>query len=102
MPIDAGTAIMLGSFIFTFAFLSVQIDKKHGALQVLFLALSFYTILLATSISVNFAQTGTEGEILPVMLGGYNVFIWTVILVIFYLVIMFFWNIFRKDKKDDD
>lgn len=100
MTWELGIPIMISGIIFVLGFLSIRIDKKHGALQLLFLFLCLYTIILALAINIEMANLQALTTIYGMLNGLYFIFIWATVFILFYFIIMLVWNAFAERKEN--
>ena len=79
--------------IFIFAYLAVNLDRKHGPIRLLFLfvtlGLTIIQIDILRQVAVNDALTG----IAAVLTSGYSVIIYTFIIALLYFLLMFIKNV---------
>lgn len=99
MAVGVGIAL----FAFVFAYLAVNIDKRHGPLQIFFIILSMFFMgadaLVLSTIANEAGSTNVESLIDSTIL---NPLIWIIIVVIAYFLIYFIYNVLMDmaDKKE--
>jgi len=92
--------ILAFSFIsLIFAFLSVKIKGKHGALQALFLSFCFGSMMLTMNVSKHIAENNTDlnitdTEVLKHFDMGYKLSLYSLVIFLTYFVLMFLLNLF--------
>jgi len=102
MSWEIGISILLFGFVFTFAYLAIKIDKKHGILQLFFLFLSLYSTIIALSIGIELAKTNALTKIANILTSLYQIAIYASIVILFYFIIIMIWNIFSEKKMKDE
>ena len=97
--IELALILGIGLIAFIFAYLSLNLSKKHAPLQILFLLLSFISIILGTvflswmtqdyTVGSNFAYIpeATMDKIGEMIDHLFNAFIWVLILLIVYFIL---------------
>ena len=92
MVAETMIGLIIGSIIFSLAYLSVNLGKDHGILQMFFLAMSMGTIPVGALFIVELAPAGVEA-----MTSIYYVFtIFIVVTVIIYIAITMLMNAFEE------
>lgn len=97
---NAGIIILLLGIILTLAIITVTLDKKHGAIQILFFALTLYFILTGISIGMNMLNNEGMSELSSLLSGNYTIFMFAIIFIIAYIIITLIYNAFAT-KKDE-
>lgn len=96
---EEALAIIIFSIVFMFTYLAVNIDKKHGALQVFFMLSAMYAGIVGVALGIEIAGSAT----LKSMLGSYyNIMPFIPVITLFYFLITLVWNIFTGKKKETD
>ena len=87
MTVELALVIGMGMISFLFAYLSVNLsDKRHGAIQFLFLFVSILTSILNVSMMSQFAMPSRIAELLT---GVYSLVVWTFIFTLLYFILYF-------------
>ena len=97
MVYDLAVALGIGFalFSFTFAYLAVGIDKKHGHLQFFFMFLCLLCFGLDIVLMAEAANIDGVTTIENILTGGgLHLFIWPFLLVVFYFIIYFIYRSF--------
>lgn len=104
MTHEVVAAVAIGSMIFTFAYLAVNIDKKHGALQFFFIMFSMFSMVWGQAFLIESynVDVPTESTLISILNSFYSILIWVPVIVAFYFIIVFIWNIFAKKKAGQD
>lgn len=101
MSWEFAIGIALFGAVFTTAYLAVKLDKKYGPLQIFFLVLSLYMIAVSFGVGIQFANDNAAPEIKTQLLGAYEIFLYVPIVVLFYFIVQFIWNLATKIKGDN-
>jgi hypothetical protein len=103
MHVEIAAPVLFGIISFTFAFLAVQIDKKHGLLQFMFLILSLSSMYMGLNLLRLFFLNGfdhlplvAEADYLFTLM---NWLTWIIYLLIAYFVITFAFNFLQKKEN---
>lgn len=97
--------IMIGlSFIsFIFAYLSVNISKKHGPLQIFFIILCFISMVLNVSVASVMASDAAATEVQNLLnAGGIRLTVWSLVFVVFYFIIHFIYKVLMKSSGKEE
>ncbi len=82
-----------------FAFLSYKVDEEHWPLQFLFLVSSM-AFVVGTAYYVSGFATLTMNSLNQAVIGGYQLGIWTLIIVFMYFLFLFFKALLERMKSD--
>lgn len=102
MSWEFAAGVILFGFMFTFAYLSTNTDKKHGALQFFFIMMSTFSMVFANAFLIEMANAAAEISLASFLTSIYSVMIYVPVIVAFYFIIIFVWNIFAKKKAGAD
>lgn len=105
MSIETAVVLGIAAISGILAYLSMQVDREqHGVLQILFLMMSLWTALADLGIISEIIITDATYTVLtPLMNSLMTVFMWGSIFVMFYIIVVFIWNLFmglRKKHKE--
>lgn len=92
MSYDTAIAIILGSIIFTWGYLSVNMSKEHGLLQVVYMFLSIGTIVTASLFMIEISDPSVTGY----MQTYYLFVVFALILMGFYFGLALIINMFER------
>lgn len=98
---DIAAILALSFSSFIFAYVAMNIDKKHGALQILFLSLSFLLILLNITLSEEFVRVNPDFNVtatstLDKLDKSYTTSMWGFVIFAIYVIVMFLIGILEK------
>ena len=89
---------------FMFAYLSVKFSEDHWALQILFIMTAIGFVIIDVFVIAGYS-TLTGNNINDILLNGYNIGVWAILLVATYFIVLFLYNLLltmtekRKSKK---
>lgn len=93
----AEIALAVAFISFIFAYLAVNIDQRHGGLQVLFLILSVFVATFDAVVLQKIAENQNLTSVANLMSGGLlKVLIFLCIIVVGYYLIFFIYNTLMK------
>ena len=97
-------AIAFSMIAFMFAYLSVKFSEDHWALQILFIMTAIGFVIIDVFVIAGYS-TLTGNNINDILLNGYNIGVWAILLVATYFIVLFLYNLLltmtekRKSKK---
>lgn len=99
---EVSATLGFGIFAFIFAFLSINMHKKHGTLQLLFLFLSIFTIFLGTGIIIEIGEEANVPSVTGIAVIGLKILTWVIWLLVAYFLVYFIYQVAMKmaDKKE--
>lgn len=100
---EEALAILIFSVTFMFSYLAVNIDKKHGAMQIFFMFCAMYAGIVGVALGIEIAGSAT---LKALMSSYYTIMLYIPVIVAFYFIIQLVWNLFVQNKsgkeKDDE
>ena len=101
MAIETAIVLGLAAISGILAYLSMQVDREqHGVLQILFLMMSLWVALADLGLIADIVVVeGTYSSVTPLLVNTMTVFMWGSIFVMFYIIIIFLWNVFMNFRQ---
>ena len=96
------TALIIGfvGVSFIMAYISMNLNRReHGALQLLFLTLSFYSVWGTFTAMLVMLEEQSITNFNPLIESFMNVFIWGGVFLIFYMIVYFIYNLIRRATR---
>ena len=95
-------AIAFSIIAFMFAYLSVKFSDEHWPLQILFILISIGFVVIAVFTIAGYS-TLTGNNLNDVLLNGYTIGVWVIVIVALYFIVLFLYNLLlemtNKKKK---